>query len=334
MMMEMNGFEVVRDDDPGANQVSLRRFKLFKKYDIDFSKITEGVIRDKSKGDAIGKTLVLLQTSWFATQCIARAAARLPLTGLELTTLGHTVFVSITYFFWWNKPLDVHYPIILHAKRRKDRASVSSAETSGLGGIRDSEADANVTLAESSRDGYLNSMGGRGLLMKTPTELTMPLMQTSTELTLNYLESPYRLSWRVRFGNHVPRVPALYELESVGHWLAFIFLILTSGVFGAIHCLGWNSIYPPSPSSNFETYYWRAAAVAVTAVPVAAVSISGMMASTFRLKIYEVDVIVWPLLCLYMCARISLITLAFISLRHLPSGAYVVPTWIDYIPHL
>ena len=332
MMTEMNGFEVVKEDDPWGTRRSLRYFKDFMTYDIDFSTITEGVIRDKSKGDGIGKTLVLLQASWFVAQCIDRAMRHLPVTRVEMATLGHTAFMSSIYVFWWNKPVDVRYPITLYATRRDERADAFGAEISGSG-----EAIGDMNIGESSSQGNLNSTEMHTLpLMRTSAELTIPLIpvEPSTELTLEHPGGQYTLPWRVRFGNHVPRVPQLYELESVGHWLAFIFLILTSGVFGAIHCLGWNSIYPPSPSSNFETYYWRAAAVAVTAVPVAAVSITGMMASTFRLKIYEVDVIVWPLLCLYMCARISLITLAFISLRHLPSGAYVVPTWIDYIPHL
>jgi hypothetical protein len=86
--------------------------------EIDFSTITEDVIMDKSKGDMVAKLLVVMQTSWFMVQCISRVAEGLPVTELELTTLGHTIFISVVYFFWWNKPLDVRYPITLPTKRR------------------------------------------------------------------------------------------------------------------------------------------------------------------------------------------------------------------------
>ena len=41
---------------------------------IDIS-ITEKEITDKSKGDGLSKGLVILQTTWFAIQCIARGVA-------------------------------------------------------------------------------------------------------------------------------------------------------------------------------------------------------------------------------------------------------------------
>jgi hypothetical protein len=72
----------------------------FELYDIDFSTIAEDDIMDKSKGDTIAKLLVVVQTSWFAIQCAARVSPSqgLPVTALQLTTLGHTAFVVIIYF--------------------------------------------------------------------------------------------------------------------------------------------------------------------------------------------------------------------------------------------
>lgn len=86
--------------------------------EINFSTITEDIIMDKSKGDMVAKLLVVMQTSWFMIQCIVRVAEGFPVTALELTTLGHTVFSSVIYFFWWNKPLDVRHPIMLQTRRK------------------------------------------------------------------------------------------------------------------------------------------------------------------------------------------------------------------------
>ncbi|KAK0186353.1 hypothetical protein F5146DRAFT_127820 [Armillaria mellea] len=70
-------------------------------------------IRDKSKGDALSKTIVLLQISWFVVQCCARAAQKLPITLLEMSALAFAVLSIASYAAWWEKPVDVLYQIRL-----------------------------------------------------------------------------------------------------------------------------------------------------------------------------------------------------------------------------
>jgi hypothetical protein len=83
---------------------------------IDFPKITEAEIEDRSKGDPLGKGLVVLQTSWFIAQCIARASQQLVVTEIELVTLAFATLNGLMYFFWWNKPLDVRCPVPVYIK--------------------------------------------------------------------------------------------------------------------------------------------------------------------------------------------------------------------------
>ena len=75
--------------------------------DIDAPRITAVEIKDRSKGDALSKFLVISQTTWFTIQCIARWAARLPVTEFEIITLAYAVLNGITYALWWNKPQNV-----------------------------------------------------------------------------------------------------------------------------------------------------------------------------------------------------------------------------------
>jgi len=77
---------------------------------IDFPDITEKEIKDRSKGDVLSKSLVILQTGWFIVQCIARAVDHLPVTELELVTVAFATLNFVTYVFWWNKPLNVKQP--------------------------------------------------------------------------------------------------------------------------------------------------------------------------------------------------------------------------------
>ncbi|KAI9765915.1 MAG: hypothetical protein M1840_007056 [Geoglossum simile] len=69
--------------------------------------VTDGDIKDKSKADGLVKLVALLQVLWLVFQCIARAANRLPLSTLEITTVAYVACMLFSYAYWWNKPYDV-----------------------------------------------------------------------------------------------------------------------------------------------------------------------------------------------------------------------------------
>ena len=81
-----------------------------------FAMPTEAEIKDKGKSDWLAKSLVLLQTSWFVMQCIARAVKHLPVTHLEIVTLAYAAMNFLIYVFWWNKPLNVDRPVRVFRK--------------------------------------------------------------------------------------------------------------------------------------------------------------------------------------------------------------------------
>lgn len=87
--------------------------------DIDVQSITiptNAEINDKGKSDGFAKSLVLIQTSWFILQCIARAIEHLPVTHLEIVTLAYAGMNFMVYIFWWNKPLNVNRPVRVYIK--------------------------------------------------------------------------------------------------------------------------------------------------------------------------------------------------------------------------
>lgn len=77
-------------------------------------------IREKSKGDALSKTIVVLQISWFVVQCCARAAQKLPITLLEMSALAFAVLSITSYVAWWEKPVDILYQIPLEEHSSMD----------------------------------------------------------------------------------------------------------------------------------------------------------------------------------------------------------------------
>ncbi|KAF7367595.1 hypothetical protein MSAN_00822800 [Mycena sanguinolenta] len=75
--------------------------------------VNEEDILDRSKGDALSKGAALLQGLWFVMQCLARVHQRLTVTELEVATLAFAIVNIFIWLLWWNKPLDVHRPIIV-----------------------------------------------------------------------------------------------------------------------------------------------------------------------------------------------------------------------------
>jgi hypothetical protein len=78
--------------------------------------ITAEFIADKSKADSLAKVLVCGQATWCLVQFIGRKASHLPVTLLEVNTLGHALCALAIYLSWWHKPLDIREPYLLSGK--------------------------------------------------------------------------------------------------------------------------------------------------------------------------------------------------------------------------
>jgi len=86
---------------------------------ISFPIITAAEIQDKSRGDFLSKTIVILQSLWFIIHCIARGKQGLALTELELVTLALASLNGVMYYFWWDKPLGINEAIKLYRKGKE-----------------------------------------------------------------------------------------------------------------------------------------------------------------------------------------------------------------------
>ena len=73
--------------------------------------LTKKEIKDKGKSNWLTKSLVLLQMLWFVMQCIAQAIKHISVTHLEIVTLAYAAMNFMIYIFWWNKPLNVNWPV-------------------------------------------------------------------------------------------------------------------------------------------------------------------------------------------------------------------------------
>ena len=107
---------MLRDGDKREGVLELYDLRrLLQEGKIAFPTITEEEIQDRSKADGLAKGIAVLQTTWFIAQCMSRKAQGLIITEIELITLAIAALNGISYFLWWNKPLDVKccVPVLL-----------------------------------------------------------------------------------------------------------------------------------------------------------------------------------------------------------------------------
>jgi hypothetical protein len=94
------------------------------------SLIKEGIVRcsdfrdrdieDRAKADPFSKFVTVLQSGWVVCNIIARAASRLPITLLELSTAAYVVCAIGSYALWWYKPKDMITPIAIYLPYDRD----------------------------------------------------------------------------------------------------------------------------------------------------------------------------------------------------------------------
>lgn len=126
-----------------------------------------------NKGDALVKTLALIQISWLIIQLIVRRSAKLPSSQLEIAALAFSVSSMITYLLYWNRPQGVEtiYPMkaskvpTIPEMRGIVEHGPSYIWTWKRGEIR---VDSDYDLVPLPNDGYVTfSGGGAGLAFGT-----------------------------------------------------------------------------------------------------------------------------------------------------------------------
>jgi len=75
--------------------------------------LSETSITDRSSASSLSKALLIVQLTWFCTNCVARLGQGLPLSLLEVTTVAHGLCTLVTYFLWWKKPLNIAEPTFI-----------------------------------------------------------------------------------------------------------------------------------------------------------------------------------------------------------------------------
>ena len=115
----MSGFVIDTDGGeeyiPGSPRLTLNAYGYLTaaKSDLSLPDVSLETIKDRSKADGLAKSLACLQAGYMIVQVLDRLRSRLPVTLLELNTIGHVLCALMMYAFWFKKPLDIHDPIVI-----------------------------------------------------------------------------------------------------------------------------------------------------------------------------------------------------------------------------
>ena len=290
------------EDDTSYWSIGAMRQSI--RADIDFTSFTvptKEEIEDKGKSDWLAKSLVLLQTSWFVMQCIARAKGHLPITHLEIMMLVYVAINFVIYIFWWNKPLNVNWPVRVFRK--------------------------------SERSATQHQVISRETRRSRVWKLTWWEIGEGLEAIFDFIAGAQDIDVDL---SHEDRVPKFWANSSGENAMIADIIVLWVGVcFGAIHCISWGFSFP----TDTELLMWRILCVAITAVPIyitlgyfCAARLEKMNLDKFVMPFAFISIL--PAGILYILARAITLVLAFTSLRDLPPGAYQTVHWTIFIPHV
>ncbi|CAG8887099.1 unnamed protein product [Penicillium egyptiacum] len=327
-------------------------------------------IEDRAKADSLAKAFTVLQSLWVICDVIGRAAYRLPVTPLEISTVAYVVCAVIAYASWWHKPKDMNTPIVIHLPYALDGDEIPLH----IRNILEIEEKLRFHLAqdgsaesERAQDGKEEEPNGvlpflvwvckhpskRWKVFKrkfknrhhpgSPTaEATKASPSADPDMEASGTYSP---TDNVGKSGVSGPTNSFQESLKVGQQLALDMLtFIIALVFCGVHVAAWNFTFP----TMAEKTAWRVFSIIAFGIcwPVIIFgelplfrmwctygAASQVAPGAMGLKpLVRSGVLIS--LFIYAVARLGNIILMLISLRALPAGSYISVDWLATIPHI
>jgi hypothetical protein len=257
-----------------------------------------------SKSDALVTILAILQMAWLMIQLLVRYKQNIESSQLEIVTLAFSACGILTYAILWDRPRGVTTRYRIQASR----------------GAKVDE----VLLLATFGPGYL---------------WTWPRLQSTEDIEFNLMPIPNDASHAVDVRNLAKNYEGNKFTRAFVDWgrhyhpavvSVVIGSILGGTLFGGLHCLAWNFIFP----THIEVTLWRICSVATTLLPILSMYFSlqwlrynGWAESEHSTaqRLHGLTLLLCFILP-YILARSFLLIEAFRSLFYLPTEAFI-DTW-------
>lgn len=258
-------------------------------------------IQDRGKSDWVAKAIVIFQTIWFVTQCVARHMKHYYITKLEIATAAYTFLIVLVYLCWWDKPLGVKQPI-------RFPKHVYDPDTP----VRFTRLERYEPLARM----FHNVLLGELILDK-------PWNCSSDGLSDIFITDGL---------TSFPRVPRFFygKPSRAQVYLSQYVTIVAAILFGAIHVFAWYRF--PSP---YDQQLWRQSSILTVALPFTwfITLVASRYSSQDIIQLISMFAFGFGFGA-YLTFRIIIVSIACTSLRSLPPSAYKTVDWTTFIPHI
>lgn len=301
----MGGIRVKVGND-GPSEVSRTYCLTGKKlaqidFDADYSPLqhltlTAEEIQDKSNSDGFAKIIAMVQIFWLIFSIILRAARHIPSTQLELLTLAYSILAIFIYAAYFNKPQNIEHPTTIFLPTLSDDKEHDRRLRACLG---DTECSSFFAKVIWHSDAFLGES--------------------------------------LRQGTRIPN--DCYNFNLLAPCL--VTLVVVTSIFGGIHCIAWNFAFP----TGIELKIWRTASVMTTTLP-ALIFASQFVATLLRQRGNPANcvrdegrlhpfhsIMITVGYVAYVLARVAIMTVAFTSLRRMPTDVYLT-TWARNLPNI
>jgi hypothetical protein len=254
-------------------------------------------ITSKTKPETLSKTIALLQAIWFLIQVITRAAKHLPISQLEISTLAYIASALLIYILNWTKPQGITTPTSINHVHPINRLKFNRLSL-GFGRVRGTKAIKRL---------YPQPRWKEDRYMSHPPP---------NDLIFNHGPEWLKINKRVYF--------SYFNVA----------LSLSGIVFGGIHLLAWDFIFP----THVESVVWKVASLYIAGnVAIFPVAYGGGLVHEYtgwKVGLRRMAMVVnCGFTVVYMFAKLGLGVLMFRSLGHLPVEAFI-ETWMEDIPRL
>ena len=364
----MGGFHLQAEGFPSFPINAKQLHYLVKRKYVAFPEFSAKDVWDKSKADGFQKLFTCIQTGWFIIQIIGRAIQHLPVTTLELTTLGFVFCTLVMYYQWADKPLDVARPTIIRPPITINPPPITIDPppiTTNPPPITTDPPPITTDPPPITTDPPPITIDQ--ILIEGGDIASQPYKQTPLDFIDNL--SP---SWlteaqpHLRFRRGPPERPLPRftndRFPVIGASLEAIMFFIYSMTYCSLHFIGWNFSFP----TNIERTLWRSASITMVSS-----ALVFWICETYQdgrrigrwerwyarmfpekgekayrmglspqsrkeimfIPVWEV-VIMIPVTFIYSLARSYIVIEIFLSQRSLPKGAFDTVDWSKYIPHI
>lgn len=319
---EMGGYKV--QDDSSGQQYIFRASQLAwlaQENLLAIPEVSAEDINDRSKTGQAAKFLACAQSAWFLVQAFARVGQRLPLTTFEVATIPFVGCTWLTYFFWWDKPMDMDTCTIIHVPKL--------------------HPDDLRTLAKSTCFPEKGATWYRPVVREVHNSgwdfywwENLMSFRTCSIIRVNHL-IPHDLHTLIQGTAAEARVAHWYRSavnetqSSDWDYVDDIVIFLVGWFFNGVHLMAWNNTFP----THTESILWKVSVCLMLAYIGLVVPFTALLAWLPSGSIIK-GLPIWCITLCYVITRLYLVAEVFIGFRALPAAAFSTVNWALYFPHI